>query len=83
MPRKSGATRQLGVSEFKRHCLDLFDRVHRENEELVITKRGRPIARVVPLNSERQPLKGILRGQMEIVGDIVNVDWSEEWDALR
>ncbi|MBI4863476.1 MAG: type II toxin-antitoxin system prevent-host-death family antitoxin [Candidatus Riflebacteria bacterium] len=82
MPRRQAAT-ELGVSEFKRRCLELLEGVHRSNLELVITKRGRPIARVVPLELVKAPLKGILGGQVQIEGDIVCVDWSEDWEALR
>lgn len=79
---KRVAPLQLGVSEFKRRCLELIEEVHRANHELVITKRGRPVARVVSLDSAKRPLKGIMRDQIEIVGDIVAVDWSEDWEAV-
>ena len=40
---------EVPAGEFKAHCLRLLDQVAHEGVELVVTKRGRPIARVVPL----------------------------------
>lgn len=73
----------LGVSEFKRRCLELLESVRREGRELVITKRGEPIARVSPVTTSSQPLRGLMKGRMTVVGEIVETDWSEEWEALE
>jgi len=63
------AAERIGVSEFKARCLSLLDRVAETRAEYVITKRGRPVARVVPVE-ESQPLEGSVR---------VLVDDEEEW----
>jgi prevent-host-death family protein len=73
----------IAVSEFKSRCLELLERSRRRGEEFVITKRGEPIARVVPIQTRAAPLRGSMKGRLEIVGDIVNVDWSDEWEANR
>lgn len=59
--------RTVAAAKFKAQCLSLLDEVARTREELVITKRGTPIARLVPLarESRRDRLKG------RILGDIV------------
>lgn len=54
-------TRTVPATEFKTHCLSLLDRVAAGQESIVISKRGKPIARLVPIDAalaERRPLIG-------------------------
>jgi prevent-host-death family protein len=76
-------SRLIKASEFKAKCLALLDEVERSGDTLVITKNGRPVARVVPLEPAQKPkLFGLLKGRMEIVGDIISpID--VEWEALK
>ena len=74
----------MGAGKFKAQCLAIIDDVHDNREEVIITKHGKPMARLVPLeDAQTRPksLFGAMRGQFEIVGDIVGpiVD-PEEWD---
>ncbi len=49
----------IAASKFKEQCLALLDRVARTKVPIVVTKHGKPVARVVPLDeSERRPLRG-------------------------
>jgi len=73
----------VGVADFKARCLELLEGVGTRGDALIITKRGKPIATVSPIRSDARPLKGLFAGQITIVGDIVNVDWTDEWDATR
>ena len=73
----------IGVSEFKRRCLELLELTRQRGKEFVITKRGEPIARLTPIHRRSKPLKGLMKNRMVIVGDIVHVDWSDEWEATR
>ncbi len=73
----------IGAAEFKARCLELFDRVHENGAEYVVTKHGRPVARVVPTAAPRSTLQGAFAGRMRIVGDIVHVDWQTDWEAAR
>ena len=72
----------MAAGEFKTHCLSVIDDVHDNGEEFVITKRGRPLAKLVPFEpKEPESIFGFLKGQVEIVGDIVSPIVSpEEWD---
>lgn len=64
--------REIRASEFKARCMSILDEVERTGEEVVILKRGRPVARVVPpgLGQERYPQQS-LKGTVKIPGDIV------------
>lgn len=70
----------INAAEFKAKCLKLIDEVAITHQPLVITKRGKPVARVVPIEDESPPpsLFGYMKGTGEIVGDIVDVP-SEPW----
>jgi prevent-host-death family protein len=57
----------ISASEFKAKCLHLLDEVQRTGQELVVSKRGRPVARVVPENTPKPWLA--LRGSGRFVGD--------------
>ena len=63
--------RQIAAGEFKAKCLHLLDEVRQSRKEIVITKRGRAVARLVPADEELPPIFGRMRGSAEILGDIV------------
>jgi prevent-host-death family protein len=72
---------EIPAGEFKAKCLQLMDKVARSREPIVITKRGKPVARLVPVDDPqpRVPLFGYMAGTAEIRGDIVDtphLDWS-------
>ena len=77
-------TRLIGATEFKAKCLALLDEIEEEGDTITVTKRGRPVATIGPAKKQvwKSP-KGILAGKVKITGDIVNVDTSELWEALR
>jgi prevent-host-death family protein len=70
--------KKIGAAAFKQHCLAILDRV--DPEGVVITKHGRPVARLVPANTEPASLIGALEGKLRIKGDIVStgLDWDAE-----
>ena len=73
---------EISAAEFKAKCLKLMDRVARSREPIVITKRGKPIAKLVPADAEKTvPLFGHMAGTVEILGDIVNTP-ALDWAAL-
>ena len=54
---------RIAAAEFKARCLELMDRVRETGVEYVVTKHGRPVARLVPVRERaREPLFGALRG---------------------
>jgi prevent-host-death family protein len=65
---------EINAAEFKAKCLKLLDEVAATHEPLVITKRGKPVARLVPIEEETaESMFGYLRGTVTILGDIVEV----------
>jgi prevent-host-death family protein len=80
--RRHDSESVVPVSEFKARCLEILTTLRRRGRDLIVTKHGEPIARVVPIG-DRKPLRGMLKGQLEISGDIVNADFGDEWEANK
>jgi prevent-host-death family protein len=74
--------RSIPAGEFKAKCLALMDEVERTGQPLVITKRGKPVARLVPESSAPKSLFGIMKGTVIITGDIIS-PLDEPWEALQ
>jgi len=72
--------RQIAASEFKAKCLALLDEVEQSRKELVITKRGRPVARLLPAEKEFPQIFGRMRGSVKYLGDVISPT-GEKWDA--
>jgi prevent-host-death family protein len=74
---------QIPAGEFKAKCLKLMEQVARTRRAIVITKRGKPVAKLVPPDEPepRTPFFGYMAGIGEISGDIVN-EPRVEWSAL-
>ncbi len=53
--------REIPAGEFKQHCLALLDEVANTATPIVVTKRGKPVARVVPLDEPGASLRGSVR----------------------
>jgi prevent-host-death family protein len=77
--------KEVAISEFKAKCLALLDQVQKTKKPIRITRRGRPVAEVVPPTPTRSnDWIGSMKGRMEILGDIV---WPasdpDDWEVLR
>jgi prevent-host-death family protein len=73
------------ATEFKAKCLELMDRVAERREIFIITKRGRPVAKMVPVGRKpKNSLFNSLRGKAWIKGDIFSpVVPAEAWEVLE
>ncbi len=75
----------IPAGEFKAKCLKLLDEVAEKRETLVITKHGKPVAQLIPMEeapAERQGIVGSMRGSVLWEGDIISpID--VEWDAMK
>lgn len=69
----------IGAAKFKEQCLALLDRL--EPEGVVITKHGKPVARVLPYPQRPEAMIGGLRGKITVKGDIMSTGSSWNADA--
>jgi len=69
--------KKVAAAKFKEQCLSILD--HLEPEGIVITKHGRPVARVLPAERASANLIGALRGRIRVKGDIQST--GVKWDA--
>ena len=70
-------------SKFKAKCLHLLDEVRQNRKEIVITKRGKAVAKLVPVEEKAPPeIFGRMKGSIEILGDIIS-PIGEIWNAER
>ncbi len=75
--------KKIGAGAFKANCLAIMDEVQAKRETVVITKRGKPVAKLVPVTDEKDDIFGFLRGKVIIVGDVVSPALSlKEWGNL-
>lgn len=71
----------IAAGQFKAKCLQILDEVERTRIPRIVTKRGRPVARLVPVTEAASgSLFGCLQGMLQITGDIVT-ETGEAWDA--
>lgn len=79
--RKRPDSREVPASAFKNSCLQFIDRVGQTREEIVVTKYGRPVAKLVAFEEGKAQLFGHLAGSVTIHGDVVapvEVEWNAE-----
>jgi len=76
--------KKMATGSFKANCLAVMEEVQAKHETVVITKRGKPVAKLVPLNTETDEIYNFLAGKGTITGDIVSPAISpEEWGELK
>jgi prevent-host-death family protein len=69
--------KEIGAAKFKEQCLALLDNL--DADGLIITKRGKPVARVIPYGTKGADLIGSLRHKVKIKGDVFST--GVRWDA--
>lgn len=77
-------TKQISAALFKAQCLSLMDQVEAQRGEVIITKRGKPVAKLVPVEDTRRDIFGCMAGTAQILGDLIapTTD-SDDWEASR
>ena len=69
--------KQIAAAKFKEQCLSILDEV--DEEGIVITKRGRPVAKLIPIRAESAGLIGSLKSRLKIKANILST--GAKWDA--
>ena len=75
--------KKMAAGKFKANCLAVMDEVQAKRQTVVITKRGKPVAKLVPIDTQTDDLFDSFRGKVTIVGDVVSPALTlEEWGNL-
>jgi prevent-host-death family protein len=72
--------KKIAAGEFKARCLALMEDVRSKREPLLITKRGKPVVKLVPVDDEKDEFFDRLRGMFRVVGDI-EAPIPDKWEA--
>ncbi|MGO9210959.1 MAG: type II toxin-antitoxin system Phd/YefM family antitoxin [Terriglobales bacterium] len=73
----------MAAGQFKVHCLAVMDEVQAKKETVLITKHGKPVAKLVPVSGEKDDIYGFMAGKGMIIGDVISPALSlEEWGDL-
>ena len=74
--------KEIAAGAFKAQCLAIMDRVLQSGEPVLITKHGKPVAKLIPAEKHAEDIFGYMTGKVKIVGDIVGpVTPLEDWDC--
>ena len=72
----------IKASEFKAKCLQLMDEVKATGKEIIITKNGEPVSKLVPFKKRPKTLFGAHKNVVKVYGDII-APLDEEWEAMK
>jgi prevent-host-death family protein len=76
--------KRMAAGAFKANCLAVMDDVQAKHETIVITKHGKPVAKLVPVEPQGDDIFGFLRGKVTITGNVVSPTLSRrEWGNLK
>ena len=76
--------KKMAAGAFKANCLAVMDEVQAKHETVVITKHGKPVAKLVPISTGIDEIYNFLGGRGAAIGDVVSpVISPEEWGELR
>jgi prevent-host-death family protein len=76
--------KQMAAGAFKANCLAVMDEVQAKHETVVITKHGKPVAKLVPVEETKDEIYNFLGGKGTITGDIVSPALSpKDWGELE
>jgi prevent-host-death family protein len=76
--------KQMRASTFKARCLAVMDDVQATGEPVLVTKRGKPVVKVIPVKPEKDDIFGFMADDFEIVGDIESpVVPAKHWKIMK
>jgi len=76
--------KQMRASAFKARCLAVMRDVQATGEPVIVTKRGTPVVKVVPVESNESDLFGFMAGEFKIVGDVESpVIPLKHWEVMK
>jgi len=76
--------KQMRSSAFKAQCLKVMNEIQATGEPVILTKRGKPVVKVIPIKPEKDDIFGFMAGKVEIIGDIESpVVPLKEWKTFK
>lgn len=75
-------THTMQAGQFKAKCLQIMDQVKEKHISITITKHGKPVAKLVPIEENDEDYFGCLKGTLTIKGDIV-APLDVDWEAMK
>lgn len=76
--------KKMAAGTFKVHCLSVMDEVQAKRETVLITKYGKPVAKLVPADKDTDDIYNFLAGKGSITGDVVEPAMSgDDWGELE
>lgn len=74
--------KRMAAGNFKAQCLAVMDQVLETGEPVLITKHGKPVAKLIPAQSKAEDIFGYMAGKVRVVGDIVGpVTPLDDWES--
>jgi prevent-host-death family protein len=78
------SVKKMAAGSFKIHCLSVMDEVQAKRETVLITKHGKPVAKLVPADDKADRIFNFMAGKGTIVGDVISPALSDEdWGQLK
>jgi prevent-host-death family protein len=74
---------KVNASEARNKFLRLLDSLVDNPEGIIITRRGVPVARILPFAETKPNRFGVCKGMMKVKGDIINTDFSDDWEMMH
>ncbi|WP_341789156.1 MULTISPECIES: type II toxin-antitoxin system Phd/YefM family antitoxin [unclassified Rickettsia] len=71
---------KIAISYFKSHCLEIIDKLQTDKESIIITKRDKAVAQILPMDNKKISLFGMLKNKAEIKGNILE-PIEEKWNV--
>ena len=62
--------KQMRASAFKARCLKIMNDIQATGEPVIVTKRGKPVVKVIPMKPENDDIFGFMAGKAKVIGDI-------------
>jgi prevent-host-death family protein len=76
--------KKMAAGAFKTNCLAVMDEVQAKHETVLITKHGKPVAKLVPVSTETDTIYNFLKGKGAVTGDVVSRALSlDDWGELK
>jgi prevent-host-death family protein len=76
--------KKMAAGFFKTNCLAVMDEVQAKHETVLITKHGKPVAKLVPVNTDTDEIYNFLAGKGAVTGDVVGSAISaSDWGELK